>query len=162
MNVKAMLEMLERWGFDTAPALARVNHSPMAKLLLSCPVIFSGRMTSTAGRASYKRIDGTPRWIKLSERLFSNGKAEVFDTFTHELAHLLTPGAHHGAAWKHAHRSIGGSGKTYHSYENMRRVRRTVKLIAKCMTCDREYRRVKRLSANRTYRCHCGGELIRY
>jgi predicted SprT family Zn-dependent metalloprotease len=163
MTVESVLEMLEKWGLDMSLARERVNHSPHASAILGCAVIFSARMTSTAGRASYFTGSGAPRWIKLSERLFSNGKEAMFEVFTHELAHLLTPGAHHGIAWEMAHRSIGGTAKRCHSYENMARVSRTVKLIAKCRSCGHEYRRVRRLSSNKSYHCHlCGGGLVRY
>ncbi len=42
-----------------------------------------------------------PKVISLSRNLVKlNGEPEVRDTILHEIAHALTPGDHHGRAWK--------------------------------------------------------------
>ena len=50
------------------------------------------------------------RWITLSAPLtLLNTEDEVRDTILHEIAHALTPGAGHNAAWRAACRRIGAN-----------------------------------------------------
>jgi len=57
-----------------------------------------GRGKRTLGTCNY-----AARTITLSRPFAQlNAEAEVLDTILHEIAHALTPGAKHGAAWKAA------------------------------------------------------------
>lgn len=50
----------------------------------------------------------TTETISLSKHLTElNSDAQVRETLLHEIAHALTPGAHHGAAWQNACRKLG-------------------------------------------------------
>lgn len=61
---------------------------------------------SRSGYCSYVK-----RVISLSEPItLLNPKSEVHDTILHEIAHALTPGAHHNIRWQTMAKSIGASG----------------------------------------------------
>lgn len=57
-----------------------------------------------------------PREIGLSvAHMTTMSPAERWDMVTHEVAHALTPGAHHGPRWRAAHIALGGSGNRTHA-----------------------------------------------
>lgn len=78
------------------------------------PVVWSNRMTSTAGYASWTRGSWTPSRIKLSSPIFDlNPEKFITDTPAHEAAHLIAvemfgkEGVGHGRPWKMIMRLIG-------------------------------------------------------
>lgn len=56
----------------------------------------------------FGQCDYRNKTISLSEPLtLLNPKSQINDTILHEIAHALTPGAHHGARWKSKAAEIG-------------------------------------------------------
>lgn len=65
------------------------------------------RAKTRFGRCSYRR-----RVISLSRYLTPlRDEMDVRDTILHEIAHALTPGAHHGPRWRSKAREIGCNGE---------------------------------------------------
>lgn len=102
--------------------------------LLRMNVELSSRMTSAAGKASYRT-----NTIKISTVFFRREEnlPHLQNTVTHEVAHLLAGhGAGHGPIWRAIHRKLGGTGERCHSMSNglaPRATRRRYKLS--CLTC---------------------------
>jgi predicted SprT family Zn-dependent metalloprotease len=90
-----------------------------------------------AGKAVY-----APHLVKFNEVLAAENVHSFDDTVIHEVGHLVTNKIYnrgmihrvkaHGPEFKHVCRVLGGSGKTYHSYDvsSVSTTRRTV--VAKC------------------------------
>jgi predicted SprT family Zn-dependent metalloprotease len=76
--------------------------------------VWDKRPTGRAGQCRYGRQE-----IGLSWKIFSieANRAEAENTILHEIAHALTPGAHHGPAWKRVARDIGCSAARCHQLE---------------------------------------------
>lgn len=103
------------------------------------------RLQTAAGRADWRR-----RCVSLNPRLREHGAEEIDRTLRHELAHLL---AHaragrrriqpHGPEWRAACHDLGIGGETRcHAlpFPIRQRVRR---LLYRCQSCGREFRRVR-------------------
>jgi len=75
------------------------------------PLKMNTRLTRAMGRAMYKQGflgEYKPLRMELSPRLLKHVPwEEITDTILHEIAHLMTPGDHHGPAWKAACRKVG-------------------------------------------------------
>lgn len=79
--------------------------------------------------------------IELSEHWVPHlSESEVRDTILHEIAHAMTPGAHHGPEWKAAARKVGANPKRTAEDVPQDVQQRIVALSAKyrasCTKCD--------------------------
>jgi hypothetical protein len=104
-----------------------------------------------AGCCKYGR-----KLITLSRHFVAmNDEATVRETLLHEIAHALTPGAHHGPAWYAKAREIGSNGRRLYGEET---AMPAGKWAATCLRCKRVVRRHKRPMRGRTYAHRgCGG-----
>lgn len=99
-------------------------------LVSECVIKWNNSFTRKAGRCrAWKRHPVTgekrPSEIEMSWPLFRNYRkqntAEFAETVLHELAHVMTPGAKHGALWISVALAIGSNGKRCHSLPLPRR-----------------------------------------
>jgi predicted SprT family Zn-dependent metalloprotease len=87
------------------------------------PIVWSRKMTSTAGTARYSRLTYKPVRITLSEPLLKLNPTEfVDDTPAHEAVHLLANFIHqtdcgHGPKWKSMMRLVGAPTDRTHNME---------------------------------------------
>jgi predicted SprT family Zn-dependent metalloprotease len=155
MTVKDMLDELKRRGYDVERALK-------LKKFWDVPVVKSGKMRSTAGRAT--RWPNGKQEIRLATRLWlapGNSWDHVHRTFIHELAHLICREIQsHGDEWKGWCAHLGGEPVRFHSYEHLSR--RPTKAVAMCQPCDKVFHRRNRLPRHRMYTCpKCGTEVTK-
>ena len=95
-----------------------------------------------------------PKKITLSRQLVSiNPKDQVVDTILHEIAHALTPGAHHGPVWKSKCIEIGAKPERCYTAETTNTVAGRYKAV--CGGCGKTYERYKRLPRGRRQACRC-------
>lgn len=140
-------------GLDHAADMARA-HGAAAGI-----VRWNGRLRSTAGRARGAKYHST---IELNPKLRREGRAAIVDTFLHELAHILTPGAGHGPEWRAMARRLGHTPKRTHRYVALRSTRRPVKVVAKCEGCGVEIRRRRAMPRGVEFKhTACGGRIRR-
>ena len=109
------------------------------------------------GLCSYRK-----KQISLSAPLVSvNNRAEVTETILHEIAHALAGHkAGHGPVWKAMAKSIGCDGNRCYDSNKVTTVPTTVRsqYVAHCPSCNKEFRRVKRVSAGQSHSCSaCSG-----
>lgn len=100
--------------------------------------------------------------ITLSAPLVAvNDRAEVTNTVLHEIAHALAGHkAGHGPVWKAMAKSIGCDGNRCYDSNKVTAVPTTVRsqYVAHCPSCNKEFRRVKRVSAGQSHSCSaCSG-----
>ncbi len=96
----------------------------------------------------------TARTIKLSKHLTAlNDEATVKDTILHEIAHALTPGAHHGWAWKRKCIEIGAKPERCYTSENT--VTPKLRYVAECQGCGKEIERQKKPNTGSNWSCKC-------
>jgi predicted SprT family Zn-dependent metalloprotease len=96
------------------------------------------RSSRTLGRCTYhSSIFGCfGGKIELSKTFVSvNEEPAVLDTILHEIAHALTPGAHHGPAWKRKCLEIGAKPERCSTSED--KVCPPARYTASCPTCGR-------------------------
>lgn len=83
-------------------------------------------------------------------------RAQMFDTMTHEVAHVLVGGSKHGhdGVWRAKHLELGGSGKVEAelTYEEGMRIH---KWVGRCLGCPEVYFRERMTSQTRA-RGRCG------
>jgi hypothetical protein len=105
------------------------------KALQLVTVKMSGKMTTCAGKAGFRRdIRGnlSNPIIKLSNFIFSTlNDEQKFDTISHEFAHIVDGICHnhmngHSYVWQRIHHWMGGSCQRCHNYEVKRK---TVKRV---------------------------------
>lgn len=70
-----------------------------------------------------------------------NSEEQFIDTVLHEIAHALTPKAHHGREWKHVAIAIGCNGSRCYSGEV---VQAPAKFVGKCPVCPKTIHRLRR------------------
>ena len=101
------------------------------------------------GQCSYRR-----KTISLSEPLILlNDVQAVRDVILHEIAHALTPGAHHGYTWRRKCIEIGAKPERCYSYINTNTPQ--LPYFATCGACGREHQRVRRVEPHSIRACNC-------
>jgi predicted SprT family Zn-dependent metalloprotease len=120
------------------------------RLAASVTVEWDSRLQTAAGRADSRR-----QRVSLNPRLAEHGAEEIDRTLRHELAHLL---AHaragrrriqpHGPEWRAACHDLGiGDETRCHSLPFP--IRRPARhLLYKCLSCGRDFPRVRRFKRN--------------
>lgn len=121
----------------------------------------SNKMTSSAGIADYRKNE-----IRISRPIFEipDNRPHLFNTVTHEIAHLLTPeNRDHGLNWRAWHRFLGGNGKRTHSLIVPPKRGEMIHVCPGCRNLIRIGRiRAKRLEVGESrYRHRCGALLSR-
>lgn len=85
----------------------------------------------------------TTQTISLSRSLtLLNDKAEVRDTLLHEIAHALTPGTGHGAAWRKKCLEIGA--KPERCYSGVQVAQPEPNFFLECPSCQQRVPRMRR------------------
>lgn len=121
-------------------------------------IVFSNRMTTSAGVAKYKinRLTGvcTPVCITLSNKLMmANGDTFINQTPAHEAAHIidavLTGDSSHGASWQRIMRLLGKSTHSRHSMD----VSQTSNRVAAYCACERPHYITPRLAKRLNHFC---------
>ena len=147
MTVHDMLLDLQRRGYNVTNALKLEQYYDVE-------VLKSNHYKTRAGAAKRYKKDGR-NVIVLSTLLWlapGNAWDDVYETFLHELAHVMSSdNASHGFEWMNNCRYLGIKPEQFHEYKHMGR--RPLKLIAACDRCHQEWTGRKRLSKRRTYSC---------
>lgn len=90
--------------------------------------------------------------ISLSKHLTElNEFDQVRDTILHEIAHALTPGAHHGPKWVAKALEIGCNGKRCYSSNEVTKVKGNY--VATCGTCNNDTYKFKKPRKGILYSC---------
>lgn len=85
----------------------------------------------------------TTKTLSLSRHLtLLNGEEAVRDTILHEIAHALTPGAHHGPAWRAKCRELGAKPERCYEAGEVRQPAARYQLV--CPGCEARYPRHRR------------------
>lgn len=101
------------------------------------------------GACRYRR-----KVISISLPLFLRNQHDdlvVLDVLLHEIAHALTPGAHHGFAWQAMAEKVGANPERCYDSEEVETI--PPKLRAVCLNCTALYFREKKPSRGKTYAC---------
>jgi predicted SprT family Zn-dependent metalloprotease len=94
------------------------------------------------------------RVISMSRHLIQlNNEEQVLDTILHEIAHALTPRAHHGYEWKMACIRIGAKPERCYTTETVNTP--TLRYQATCGNCNKTYGRAKRVNNAQKRSCTC-------
>ena len=110
----------------------------------------SNRMARSSARCSYRK-----REIRLGAWIFQPGAGEkIRDTILHEIAHAMTPGAHHGRAWQVVAEMIGAKPNRTFIPEKHGMERPKGRYSATCPQCGIVHY-MHRYTGNR-YQCKCG------
>jgi len=92
----------------------------------------------------------TTKTISLSRHLTQlNSAAQVRETLLHEIAHALTPGAHHGEAWQRACKQLGIDPKRTYSSAQVEQPAPRYWLV--CKSCNLKVPRNRR--SRKTFAC---------
>lgn len=112
----------------------------------------SNKLTTTAGQCHYKN-----KKITLStEFALRCHPADLQNTIIHEIAHALTPGAHHGTKWKNKMKELGERPDRTHNQEW-----RIPDAWLYCTKCKLEYTKTfKQLSRYQINPAPIGGEYL--
>ena len=114
-------------------------------------------------RRRFGRCDYTGRRITLSRPLtLLNGVDEVRDTLLHEVAHALTPGSHHGPAWRAACERVGARpARCYTDAQVVSPPRPPAAYQIGCPACGWWADRRRRPTTRRKYLCaKCRGPVV--
>lgn len=98
---------------------------------------------------------GRPYRITYSRRAMESlSRAQIFDTMTHEVAHVLVGvGKHkHDAVWRAKHRELGGSGERVTTLSDEEGAR-MYKWVGQCQSCPKMYFRARMTTKTRLYAC---------
>ena len=124
--------------------------------LMDWGVKISARMRRISGCCDYRK-----REIRLASWIFQPGAGEkIRDTILHEIAHAMTPGAHHGPAWKVAAMAIGAKPNRCFNADDYGMVRPQGRYSVTCAGCGRTHYKHRR--TDRAYKCNCGHDGILY
>ena len=94
--------------------------------------------------------------IGMSRHLIElNDEAQVLDTILHEIAHALTPRAHHGYEWKMACIRIGAKPVRCYSGETVNTP--SLRYQATCGGCGQVHQKAKRPDTMQKRSCRCQG-----
>ena len=156
---------------DIRQMFAQLNEAHFDSEIPDIPVVWNGRMTTTAGYCRYrKEFTGNlyPTKIDLSLRLFeSNGfpEAEVKQTLIHEMVHAYLihkynqPG--HTPSFQRMMTQITGVRKNHrcHNYD-VSGVKREVKWSVICTRCGYSHGYKRKPKYSRYTHRGCGGSMI--
>jgi predicted SprT family Zn-dependent metalloprotease len=139
-------------GVETA--LAVIGDDPRFE---SLGIRWNARLVSCAGRVNYLRSTGLPTVIELNPRLKANA-AELRETVLHEIGHALAMfrgvDDGHGPMWRACCADLGyRNASRYHSHTSIPNRKARSKVVAYCLTCEREFRGTKLRNQSRAYRC---------
>ena len=105
------------------------------------------------GYCSYTR-----KIISLSQPLTTvNNEVEVLDTILHEIAHALTPKAHHGPIWMAKCIELGC--RPVRCYTTVNVIAVASRYKAKCGACGSLFERLKQVKRFRRVACRCQNKL---
>jgi hypothetical protein len=107
-----LLENTQKFGVEKSVEMMSFMFDKLAKsfsILSRYKLVFSKRMTRTWGYCQTSNLD-KHCVIKISITRDRTIGAYL-NTLTHEIAHVITFGDHHGKKWKACHISLGGDGK---------------------------------------------------
>jgi predicted SprT family Zn-dependent metalloprotease len=138
------------------------------------PIELSNRMTTTAGRVTYRYCPESRKLIsarmQLNYRLLSRNPKEIFFTYAHELAHIIAEFLYggrrvkvgHGAHWKATARALGDTGDRCHSMstEGLRKPRKRHRW--NCVECGTKLHISSRRHSNWTRAIASGGWVPRH
>lgn len=94
------------------------------------------------------------RVISMSKHLIElNSEEQVLDTILHEIAHALTPKAHHGYEWKMACIRIGARPVRCYSTDTVEQPK--MRYQATCGCCNKVWQKAKRPMSGRKHSCTC-------
>jgi predicted SprT family Zn-dependent metalloprotease len=144
-----------------APAMNLFEAGHLARTLMNQHGLANWSFAFDHARRRFGRCDYTHRQITLSKPLtFLNPLDEVRDTILHEIAHALTPGAHHGPRWRAVCQKIGA--RPVRCYTDARVVsppRKPAAYLFGCASCNWWVER--RRSTRRKYQCRkCLGPVV--
>jgi len=150
--VKDFLLQLREHGYNVDAAFDLCSEK-----ILCLPVIKVTNLRTCAGKTyTYKIVLSHLLWMEPGKEWEA-----VFETFMHELAHLITGlGEGHNWKWKWTCRKIGCDDSRCHNLRTMQRKPRKRKLVAACFPCDKKWHAKKKLSEWKIYRCPSCGEII--
>jgi predicted SprT family Zn-dependent metalloprotease len=109
-----------------------------------------------------KTIGSEPLGIEINCSL-RHHPGDLRRTFLHEVAHLMTPGAGHGRAWKRMARALGGSDERCRTHEDAERVLgpafRQRRHAYRCERCGIAFTRARRITSPMLH-LGCGGKIV--
>jgi len=131
-------------------------------MTLTVPLKLNGRLSKTLGWFSYTTKGGKPLSVELNKQFVLNNESQlILDVLKHELVHyaLFMQGKPHSDGDSYFENELKRKGIVSQDTINKKYKIASVKNIYKCLKCDTNHTRARRITALSRYSCTCGGKL---